>query len=965
MATLDYPGDVMQIIASMLALSDLVALYATRNRRIQVLLTRPSLISILYIERKSKIWSFDTRLFLSSIRDVGELRFGTSASLMPNTLPLLKTLNPVTIKFGCAPLSKAAVSILNTYNYGSPTKEERRLGRLMTAIFLPKFSRLTPRLETLELPNTVIYPSSYEKTIDWVWNNPDQLRCDRSSLYRFPPSLTSIELSVSGFQVDPLVDALPSTMLSLTLTNVLGSLNIRTITSRLPQLNHLSIEESFSGYLQLVWQSSAGDSFPKALTSLAISCSQIRDVIDLMVDSQISQSSLASFKLTITNYFTLERSVKPIDFRYLLPPTITKLDLKLKSTDAPAIVSLPVSLKHLSIQRKTPDPKSMDTLTQLTNLQTLELDAAGNRIYGFRSAPGAVIVKSSSSESDLASTEERGLHLAVIPCGQLARSITHLTVRQFSYSLTEDDIYLLPPALVFLSVSRFNLNCLPTLRSVLPRCFLQIEDPIEVATLPNCDLLCLPEFGWKTRSLDVFKWANAVAKHYQTQFVRFKLSLSGDPRSAYKNLRKLKVDLPSQLTGPITLEIPSFFYTSNMLLSNCCLRKLVLNLPKKAAAHGSFSLSVLPASLTHLELYCPSQVIQMGMLPSLLCYLATDTTAKFLALVVKSPSLKHLDAPNWNFMALELRKWDLSAFDRLSTQTHGLMDHEVPGFLESTKLTNPHDQLALTINFLPTGIMLSKSITDVDYKSIQTLTADALSLLYPKHFTFIPEKIHNVRHGTIFLPPSLTRVTLSGHPYRSLFISSTETFPSPAFKLPPQITHLEVHHFGLVATKNVRFPSTLTYLHLKTNQGYLESYPPKLKTLLLEWDCGYSTQRHNFNIADIPASVEHLALAGYNFSLPNSEMKSKKLGSKWRLLSSLLIFGASEEAESVLLRRFDVGSIPNAHFARRKQSHGSQPDLSETYPNLRLSYFKEGMMSLIMYEFSSEINAKLELTPRA
>lgn len=963
----------------MLALEDLTTLHATCNRRIQVLLAKPSLIASLHIKASPTLWDIETRFFLRSIRNVRKLKLSTSASLTPETLCLLPSLNPVEIEFCGFPLSDSAAGIMKSYAEGSATKAERRLARLMTMILLPKFTHLTPRLETLKLVGPAD-PSPYNAYLAWVWSNSEHPRCNPSSFYRFPSTLTSLELGNVAHRTASLIDYLPASMVSLDLKNLVGAVSIHDITSRLPHLAHLGLWASTDVLSFLELRAFPGEALPETLSSFSVSCSDVGTFIDFMLNSRFAQSNLSSFELQL-NPCPFDSRTPPIDFQLLLPPSLTKLTVNLNlSTCVPSITALPRNLLHLSVKLATPDSSFMEALTSLQHLLSLQLDAGGNRIYEFRAAD---LPNNVDAQNELSSTEERGPRLAMIPCGQLSRSLTHLTVRQFSYSLSKAEICALPKGLVFLSVSRFNLKWLPTLRSCLPRCLLHIEDPVEVTTLPNSQLLCVPEFGWKERSLDVQKWVHAVAVYYETQLVHFKLSLSGDSRNAYHNMKKLILDFPSKRSGAVSLKCPTLDDLAHIARTNRVLRKLVVYLPPTAGSNlnqGYFYLGNLPDTLAHLELYCPSAEVRLKTLPSSLTFLATDTHGRVsegapLRPISWPQNFRHFDAPNWRLPSPMLANWNLGAFEKLSLQLESIKDTEIGAFLASSNVKNPHNNIALVFHFIVSGILVPSTgpsaVTEVHMHILETLTVKALRSLHSKLFSFVAEDPPARRAGIIFLPSSTTRAIIRPT-YRQWILASDIDAPGASLQPPPNLVHLDVFNLSIdpAVWKRVKFPPTLLFLRMHATYGYFESYPPHLRTLIIEsYYLYHDYETPFFNVASLPPTLEHLALASHKCTLGRKDLKPKKRALNLPRLKSLLLCGMVPEAEDALLRRLRIAAIPYIHIVRPrlKRSYISiaypDPSLLAAHSHIRISVSKPSGMQSILDEYALKIQSELNLTP--
>ena len=145
------PLDGLRPILSYLDLKSLIKLFATFDRKIQVLLSSPNAFAYLRIEALGpEMPRTPYRYFVSSIRNVTHLRLGDEIKWSPYSISFLQTLNPRHLTIGADILHESVQLMLRYAKNSSSNEVLRRLAQHFDPYGIPNFPLLTPRLETLE-----------------------------------------------------------------------------------------------------------------------------------------------------------------------------------------------------------------------------------------------------------------------------------------------------------------------------------------------------------------------------------------------------------------------------------------------------------------------------------------------------------------------------------------------------------------------------------------------------------------------------------------------------------------------------------------------------------------------------------------------------------------------------------------------------------------------------------------------
>lgn len=751
------PIDLLRLILDRLEFNDYVRLYNTLDKGIHQSFSFARVFTEIHVYVDDEVSRLDAFNLLAIVRNVSTLTVDKSLKWPPHLLRLLTTLNPLQLRICASPLDASAADIVHRYLEEVSDQSERRIARLLTPSLLPKFSRLTPQLEHLELYDPSSNPlkrgTFLSPMLDTPWNDDEPFQ-SRLSYYRFPlASLTSFTIEcVSTAIWDAMSASLPVSLRKLSLqTNY--SLDLASLVDSFPMLEDLyvGVVQDYHGCPS--WKSTNSEgALPQSLLRFAIATRGHAQLWLLLEHCKLVSSNVTTLEIHASEHWDNQFDLE-LDLRLYLPPSITKalIHLPLVAT----VLNLPTSLTALDLVQNFLAPQLGPILPSLTHLTTLHLKL-NDRIDITGSRDRRYVAKLISGRSILAAE----LKLFQM----LPKTLTRLSIEGGcdmgpSSAAIED----LPPKLRSLSLPYLNLAEIDILSKHLPSCYLTISEPIELWSSTNGRFLRSSEVSplWSP-VIDLDAWIATVARHYIQLHAQFVLKLA----VPYKKLKLenescsvetlcLTSDLLVRIESPTTKSRHDIPQLGRVFVCFPNLRKLILVDSSTAASpagswtlqhHGTTTrqldlpLSALPPSMTYLEVFDAHIRILLDSPTAApnLSFIATNTTCSIpkgldLSQLKLLPNLMFLAAPNWIIPSILARKWLLSDLERLEFCI-SLYDYEVLDFLADKEIDlRSRSHIELSISYIPTGYYLPSSwwsgISDLTWFTIKDETDVQLSKL--------------------------------------------------------------------------------------------------------------------------------------------------------------------------------------------------------------------------------------------
>lgn len=918
-----------QLIAFFLELEDLERLYATFDSKIQKLISRPGAIDRLYLRSTGFELQWERILLFRSVRNVRRLEVRSSIDRPTRFIPLLETLNPLEIVFKCRLSGSDLINLTSSYYSGSATESERRLARFWVPFQIPKFHRLAPRLELLQLGEcleSIIYDLSASNTLRLPTPENAEVKPSKAR-YKLPPTLKSLTIDEAHVCFADLLPRLPATLLSLSVFYRDSSpLNLASIFRQLPQLEYLKI---FTRQ-QLVWQPAEPTlTVPKTLTSLCLSVEQAADAQQLL--EQLGSHLTCLSNIEVVALSTSPQAAVSLDLAKSLPPTISSLALLTGSNNSSQrpnywdIITFPATLTSLSLTVTNAYYGILDLLASLQHLQQLSIGG----IYGTI----RIVGKGESLPSSMPHTE-RTLR---IDTSRIPRSVTDLTIKDCYYAINTSAIESLPPNLSSLSLTTFSLKLFPTLRDLLPRCRLTILNGINLWDPDNGQKLRDWTFGmpW-TSTVDIGPWSSAVLQRSSVHGLKFKATVSTNHNYYAPLVEHFRGDFTDASAAHLFKRAPRFYLE---LLDG--LRNLKTLKVKSRIRDCRLCLSDLPPQLTHLELDDSRLLVLVGPTSSehlKLVYIATNSTLRWLKPEWTLPStVTHLDAPNWTIPGSTFAKWKLLNLEKLALRIEDIKDYEIPGMIEGKNLNaKTRSNMHLNISYGISGLLVpSKGIDELNWEIVVLHTEEWLERQFSRS---LPRDSSYRIKTPATLGSTLTSCTwFDGGIYTALFFpkSARVIRMAPDIKWcianrdksvhqPDEIAvvnnmpdlkrlrYLEIENARWLDSLSDYLPSKLRFLKIITKKSFkLTCMPPHLEVLVIAqkfpWKPNASLKM-SFALKSLPTSLRHLCIVGANVSLATSdysEVQEEILPN----LKTVFIGGPTLSTALALRQRLPVTSV--------------------------------------------------------
>lgn len=314
------PLDIAKLLWDLLDFSDLVRLYATLNRSVQLLLSHPDALLHLCPDR---VMPPADRYFLRSISHVDFLDLGKELCWSPQDVALLQVLNP-----RCLSLATACFGDITTF---IPSEGAAAHQLPMTRFGLLDFALLTPRLESLVCSAEPADFYTYTKSMPEAQQlRLIELRDPLALHWSLPPSLISFACSFGNLSPTDVIHMLPTTLRAVTLEFREFRTTLTWI-AHFPQLERLTI---VAASMEDVHVDHCPERLPESLTDLHLT--DFRSLpLELLLTHVKTSTSLT--KLSLSTYVEHamdewsqhgdERIPTTIDWNAYLPSSLVSLRL--------------------------------------------------------------------------------------------------------------------------------------------------------------------------------------------------------------------------------------------------------------------------------------------------------------------------------------------------------------------------------------------------------------------------------------------------------------------------------------------------------------------------------------------------------------------------------------------------------------------------------------------------------------
>lgn len=714
----------------------------TLNRGFQKTLAFPGIFETIHVEPSSGTYQSEVYYFLKAVRNVNRLTFDKTVTWSADAVRLLSTLNPQDLDLYAGLVDTKAIFLLNRCKNDSADKLERQKARALTPLLLPKLSRLTSRLTHLRLFSSPPLLGSDERAnyIESRWKS--KARDDRPSYYRFPPTLTSLIIgdSISELAWEAISAALPATIRTLSIRATF-SLDVAYLIGQFPLVEDFFFGPSIGSPEQPQWsKDGSSQKIPDTLDRFAFEVASPTQAIALLEESNLASSRVTVFELRTIFERVDPADQKPVlmDLKALLPPSVTDASVILVASDLSqstrwCISSLPQNLTSLVVRQNVSNPLFLTALRSLQHLTTLKLIIENHiDIIGSKDSP--IPRNSPAGFPNL-----RPVPIALFSL--VPQTVTRFEVRGSRNPPPKSAVRDLPSSLTSLTLPSFDLSRVEVLRSHLPRCYLVLSEPVKLWTSKNGELLRSAKVSksWSS-AVCLDTWADEVTRHYSDLMVHFRVNYEAVPRldltAALKSSPEVKeLSLTTDLSlhhGTVTTSLRSVIQHHHVFAGYPNLQKLTVNIPGKSAVRRNLSMSDLPPTITHLQVFDSQLNFWLaGSATPRLAYIATNSTCMDSARDWTPPStLTHLDAPKWNLKSCKVLEWSLLGFEKFVTGVY-LADYEVVNFLVGEKIDRETRlNMDVTITYRPTGLLVptrgASAAWDITWESIKEKTNDFL-----------------------------------------------------------------------------------------------------------------------------------------------------------------------------------------------------------------------------------------------
>lgn len=932
------PPDIIRPILVHLDSKDYERLYNTFNRSLQRLLAFPGVIGLLQISSTRSDLSWRQVCFLRAVRNATRLEILSRLNWPLRLIPLIATLNPLELKLLYQLSNQGIRDILK-----KPLSSRRyvKAARYWTRANFPDFKRLTPRLQTLEFPESLDATTDQEhhflRSAAYGYHEDGRYIPApskwQSGDYRFPKSLTALLIhEQSHGHLAALLTGLPWTLRSLTLLAPISSrLNAATLFDCFPQLERLQLAQ----VNQIEWKpTEPTTTLPASLSSLSLSVPNFNRALDFLHQVDPSRSNLAELEVKVKD--RASGSVN-VDFAALLPPTMQALRLFSKhiwNSLYKGITSFPPHLTALSVTLYALSPKATSSALHL--------------LYALPSLVELCLI----GPIRVAGTAEAGnaAHKPALVTSLLPRSLTSLSVPE--ESINASALSHLPLKLSSLTVYYFRLENLPTFRLRHPSCHVTFElahclwESSMETILPKSAL----GDAWRS-SVDMSLWAPAILEKHALDRITLRLWLLSDEDSV--STAPLVDNFSADACDPFFTRLCEWTSssTTRLLKSLPNLRTLKL---KSFNTSEDVSFGDFHAPLTHLEIDNPSLALHHlpPLASSALTFISTTCKLKASQDVWFLPkTLTHLNAPNWIVNYSTLSQWSLTNFKKFCIHLIGIMDWQIPRLIEGKNFdAQTRFNMRLKISYGLSGLVVpSQGFEDVDLDKISKHTVDWLkSQLHapaPRDPSLSGKKSTNailndsvleytwkdkLTSSSLFFTDKVRSITINPHLDFVWQLGSAHLVgdlpPFHMFGVSSDMRTLQ--HLQRLSIANALpgaplftiLPSNLKFLRITSEKMYdLGSVlPPTLEALSIKQRDGYSQYRYRltFQLCALPSTLKYLAIRIDGFRLHSQDETAGERFKPLQLpnLKLLLLAGLSLTDALICRERFPIASTEHHHM---------------------------------------------------
>lgn len=879
MALATLPPDGLRLITNLLDLESMARLFATLNRRMQIMLSSPGILHNLVLQDFEKHRGKRFMYFIKSLRNVKRLQITSSTMgvLGHKDSSWLSSLNPLELKVNSEILFRQHLP------NGDDDPDAMYNGPPLPA----SLRRLTTLI--LDADNDI----------------PAELYLQQQAEDLYPATLTSVSVFWYGPPPLSILDHLPKTLKSLSMSlyqsqRTFDCPHCHALT-RYNELESLTVSFTDSS-IELADRTPAYTLPPSLRTLKFIRVLADAALFDTLPRLLANCPQLATFTIEAIDTSRAPRIDRGIPPCALAHPNLLHMVYNKRPDDVhdADIISFPLSLVSLTTTITLHWDRFVQALPNLKVLEKLKLTSGDRR--GFVLAPK--FVARVVDEPAIINPPVEGRPFA-IPCTLLPSSLRHLEFDNVEPPKSSE-IECLPTNLRLLAVSVFILSAHSDLVKRAPSCRLSMVKPARIWHTENTAWSIENDMApyWSS-TVDVNAWMFALRRKaaqlgIYCGFDRILGSAENVEISFPSDMKILKFGSASD---PEVVRWNLAPYLEKAVRESPQLEHLVLRTPTPVRLPSSLT------QLTHLEL-CDSPIEALPALPQLQ-HLSSSITHSIRATNAPAAlqSLTSLDVPNWRIPWYFLKNWNLKDMKMLRMTLADISDFKVVDFL--TRHLTPQTRLnsSLAIEYYATGSLLpetgSKATRHFTWTSMveetEAILNSQLSSRMPSGF--FSTRATNAATDTIgSCVTSLKRVKRFGDisqivlPRSAVTIHLEETdiniemtnsvlsklcFADPQSPVKPHTEHRLTPIFGqslvlLDVTKPIyvsswlpSLPSTLKFLRFSAVHRLTLMHingmplPPTLNTLIINWLPMVASEHISIPFTAYwcaPPSLEHFAL---------------------------------------------------------------------------------------------------------
>ena len=648
------PPDLARIIFSLLPLLSLVNLCHTFDKRLLRLLSSRGLFEKLTL---SEPIDNNSRLFLHTIRNVNELVLRYNLQLVPHDAMALLSLNPRVLELSDAIFHKYLLT--NQEEKANTHEGDNQLEKptiYFTALGIPNFALLTPRLESLYI----------KPRIEDLWDHKRKGRFQASDIdvpmkeaISLPPSLKLVKFDIiSSFLFKKLGQFLPTAIQSIDINaKAINPVPMRSLFLHFTALQELSIDRSIIDSTALA--------LPQSIKRLKLETLQPFP-FEWLNRPETKTCSLTKLQLAISPAPS-DHHLQHIDLNAHLPTSLVSLALlqheRSDKTLSPTFIkALPTSLIELNLGNLNHFQVSI--LSHLYNLETLKLHSK---------LPNVQIVHT-GIEPDIERED-----VLIVGMIWLPRRLKRLYLDFRTAEPSIDSVADLPLTLEYFQSQHCPLDVAFHIRMLRPKCKISILEGLDLFQLPNAVQIQNEFRHLLEPTLNWWVFYTTVIDHYASLGISIDLRISAIIENIPANpaVTTLNFTLPPDLRDPKPHTLRT---TRRWMLPNIFPNLTSLNM-KSVTMHDFLTRGFFPRNLTYLKLAKQPIFSEEGWSIPTLTYISSRGTffpGEKALTFWNFPNLVHLNTPAWGWTPSDMKG---RAFKRLRTKISGLNDNDVFNFL--------------------------------------------------------------------------------------------------------------------------------------------------------------------------------------------------------------------------------------------------------------------------------------------